>query len=339
MSNRIFAKLGFYAERAARLSPANLIAFAKQSKPITRKPIPVIIADMLWCSVRHELGFRDYAMWEFASLNARERKTWMTHPRSHLINEQHNDAVDRLLFSDKLAFYEHFNDLLGRDWINAANSSDDEFADFVAQHPTLVVKPIDGHGGAGVEKREVQANESASSLRRELVASGQCLVEEYVTQHPMISELHPDSVNTVRIIGFRRGAGDFRVLAAVLRIGNGASVDNFASGGMYTMLDESGRAMYPGVDKNGTVFIAHPVTGKSIAGFKVPFFKEAVQLLTEAADRIPTVPYVGWDIAITKTGPIIIEGNHNSSVFQAKPSVSGSKIGLLPHYQRQISGV
>lgn len=337
--NRIIAKLQFYAERAARLSPANLTAFAKQSKPITRKPTPVIIADMLWCAVRHELGFRDYAMWEFASLNARERKTWMTHPRSHLINEQYNDPQDRLIFSDKLAFYGRFDEFLGRSWINAKTATDDDFASFVQAHPTVVVKPIDGHGGAGVEKRDITSTGSPSALRNELIAANQCLIEECIVQHPAIAQLHPDSVNTVRIIGFRRGAGDFRILAAVLRIGNGAAVDNFASGGMYTMLGTDGVALYPAVNKNGEVFKTHPVSGKTIAGFKVPFFTETIDMLTKAADRIPTVPYVGWDVAITETGPIIIEGNHNSSVFQAKPSVSGSKIGLLPHYQQQITGL
>lgn len=336
MSQRLFSKLAFYAERAARLSPTNLIAFAKQSKPITKKPIPVIIADMLWCSVRHELGFRDYAMWEFASLNRSERKTWMTHPKSHLINETYNSPTDRKLFSDKLAFYEKFGDLLGRDWINAASATDEAFAAFIESNPCVVVKPVDGHGGAGVEKIDTAAEISAGELRARLVNDNQALVEACITQHPDMAALHPDSVNTVRIIGFRRGAEDFRVLAAVLRIGNGAAVDNFASGGMYTMLDSDGVALYPAANKNGEVFACHPLTNAEIKGFQVPFFAETLSMLTDAANRIPSVPYVGWDVAITANGPIIIEGNHNSSVFQAKPSVSGSKIGLLPHYEAQI---
>ncbi|MFD2673960.1 sugar-transfer associated ATP-grasp domain-containing protein [Gulosibacter bifidus] len=338
MSNPILAKLAFYAERAARLSPANLAAFARQSKPITRKPTPVIIADMLWCSVRHELGFRDYAMWEFASLNARERKTWMTHPKSHLINERYNDEHDRKLFSDKLAFYQRFDDLLGRAWIDARSATDAEFAAFIAEHPQVVVKPFDGHGGAGVAKRDFTDVTDAAALRAELLASNQSLVEACIEQHPELARLHPQSVNTIRIIGFNKGKGDFRLLAAVLRIGCGDAVDNFASGGMYTMLDEHGTALYPGVNKNGEVFATHPLTNEQIAGFQVPHFEEIMTMLEDAASRIPSVPYVGWDVAVTEHGPLIIEGNHNSSVFQAKPSVSGSKIGLLPHYQRQING-
>ena len=59
--------------------------------------------------------------------------------------------------------------------------------------------------------------------------------------------------------------------------------------------------------------------------------------MTEAlARRTPEAPYVGWDLAITPNGPVVIEGNHNSSVFQPKPSASGVRTGLLPTYQAAV---
>ena len=60
-------------------------------------------------------------------------------------------------------------------------------------------------------------------------------------------------------------------------------------------------------------------------------------LLTEAlAKRTPEAPYVGWDLAVTPNGPVVIEGNHNSSVFQPKPSASGVRTGLLQRYRDAI---
>lgn len=32
-------------------------------------------------------------------------------------------------------------------------------------------------------------------------------------------------------------------------------------------------------------------------------------MLTSAAKEIPQVAYVGWDVAITPNGPVLIEGN------------------------------
>ncbi len=57
---------------------------------------------------------------------------------------------------------------------------------------------------------------------------------------------------------------------------------------------------------------------------------------TTVALSAPEAPYVGWDIAITANGPVVIEGNHNSSVFQPKPSASGVRTGLLPVYQAAV---
>ena len=59
----------------------------------------------------------------------------------------------------------------------------------------------------------------------------------------------------------------------------------------------------------GDVFHKHPTTKEKIVGFKVPMFKEAIELVKEAAMIIPEIGYVGWDIAISTNGPVIVEGN------------------------------
>ena len=51
---------------------------------------------------------------------------------------------------------------------------------------------------------------------------------------------------------------------------------------------------------------------------------------------MPTVRYVGWDIAITKKGLVVLEGNQYPGVFQPKPSISGKKEGILPEYRKYM---
>jgi hypothetical protein len=55
----------------------------------------------------------------------------------------------------------------------------------------------------------------------------------------------------------------------------------------------------------------HPVTKIPIVGFQVPFWKEAVMLVTAAALKNKNNRSIGWDIAVTDKGPELIEGNHN----------------------------
>ena len=58
-------------------------------------------------------------------------------------------------------------------------------------------------------------------------------------------------------------------------------------------------------------FIKHPITGALITGVKIPFWEEVLDLVTNSALEIKDVRTVGWDVAISKSGPTLIEGNDN----------------------------
>lgn len=329
-------RLRYLADRARRLSPANLIEFARQSKGTSRALLPVIVVDMLWCAVRYEMGFRDYAVWDIRLLNGRERATWMTHPKAYRLNKTLNAPESRELMEDKFRFYSDFAADIGREWIDAAAADTEQLSQFLARHPRVLSKPAAGQGGSGIALHRAEEIADTDNWRRTLIEDGHTLVEEALAQAPELDSLYPDSVNTVRLITYLAPEGTLHVIASVLRIGNGGVIDNFAGGGMFTMLDERGVALYPGVDKHSTVYRNHPVTGTLIEGFAVPQYAEVLALVDRAARRLPQIPYVGWDIAITPDGPVIIEANHNSSVFQMKPRVSGVRTGLLHRYRDAI---
>ena len=336
---RATVRLHYLARRARKLRPGNLIEFARQAQKVSRAPLPVLVADMLWCSLRYDMGFRDYAVWDIRLLNAKERATWMTHPKSFRITRMHNTAEGRAKLEDKRRFAREYADLLGRETIDLRDVDDVELGAFLARHPKVLAKPLEGQGGGGITLHENVTDPTA--FRAEITAAGQSIVDEFIVQHPEMSSLYPDSVNTVRMITFldKNGpepGGTVHLLAAVLRIGNGDVIDNFASGGMFTMLDEDGVALYPGVDKQSNVYREHPATGTPIVGFRVPLYDQVRELTDKLARRTPEAPYVGWDLALTPDGPVVIEGNHNSSVFQPKPSASGVRTGLLPVYQAAV---
>ena len=334
---RIRVRLQYLIRRARKLRPGNLVEFARTVQGVSKAPLPVIILDMLWCSVKYDMAFRDYAVWDIRLLNARERATWMTHPKSFRITKMYNTAEGRAKLEDKRRFAREYADLLGRETIDLRDVDDAELAAFLSRHSKVLAKPNEGHGGGGIDLHEVTAQTDAASFRAAVTAKGQSVVDEFIVQHPDMSALYPDAVNTVRLITFLDTTTDsVHLLAAVLRFGNGDVIDNFASGGMFTMLDDEGVAMYPGVDKNSNVYERHPATDVPIVGFPVPMYDRVLDLAAALARRTPEAPYVGWDIALTPSGPVVIEGNHNSSVFQPKPSASGVRTGLLPVYQAAV---
>ena len=46
-------------------------------------------------------------------------------------------------------------------------------------------------------------------------------------------------------------------------------------------------------------------------GRLIPYWSETLQMVKSAAEMMPSVKFIGWDVAITKDSPIIIEGNHD----------------------------
>ena len=78
----------------------------------------------------------------------------------------------------------------------------------------------------------------------------------------------------------------------------------------------------------GKEFTHHPDSKFNLGGFKIPFFKEACMLAISTVEYIPD-RWIGWDIAITPGGPIIIEANDCPSIF-VSDITSG---GLLKNQQ------
>lgn len=53
----------------------------------------------------------------------------------------------------------------------------------------------------------------------------------------------------------------------------------------------------------------HPDTGIAFDGFRLPHWAEAIELARNGQRVFPQLPTLGWDIALTESGPLIIEAN------------------------------
>ncbi len=328
-------RVRYLCDRVAALNFGRLWGLAGSVSKDAHKPRLLILADMLYCSVVYEIAFQDYQDWDFYDLKRAERRTYMSHPKSNHLALKLNQPEFRGLFADKSRFNTHFADFLGREWIDVREVDAAAVEEFVTRHGAVMAKVPDSLGGIGIAKREASEISDYSSFRDELLAGRQFLLEELIPQHEEMSRLCSTSVNTLRVISYFDGER-VHILASVLKIGNGGAIDNFSHGGMYTMLDDDGVAQYAAFDGENRTFTVHPVTGTSIVGFQVPLFDEVLGFVDKIARVVPQIPYVGWDIAITPEGPVVIEGNYNTGVFQAKPSVSGLRTGLLPRYRQAI---
>ena len=59
--------------------------------------------------------------------------------------------------------------------------------------------------------------------------------------------------------------------------------------------------------------------------------KEAKEMILKAAMEVPQIRYIGWDVAVTPTGPAIIEGNvYCAHDFWQLPGQTPNNIGIMP---------
>lgn len=151
--------------------------------------------------------------------------------------------------------------------------------------------------------------------REELDAMApQLQIETVIKQHEGMAAIYPGSVNTCRIVTVV-DHGEIRFFSGYALFGcNGARVSNGCSGGLLISFDQTGKLGPFAVKElkfGGGTYTRHPNTGVVFGDCRIPYFEEALQLAIRAHETMPTIGSVGWDIAITPTGPIIIEGNRD----------------------------
>lgn len=322
----------YLVKRIIHLDYSNMFKIAKFISKKTKKNRFLIILDMIYCGLVYQAGYYDYQEFEFYNLNKAERKTYLTRGKNNEIVRLFNDKSYFHSFENKIEFNKIFDKYLKRDWLYL-NNNIDEFVNFFKSHNAIIVKPIDSAGGNGVEKFVYTTDKEAYTLYNKLVENKQLLIEECINQHTDMSSLYDKSVNTLRMFTFYKD-GKAYFLQAILKIGNGGVIDNFSGGGMYTYVDESGTVFVEAIDRDDNIYYTHPISNTKIVGFKVPLFNEAIKLVENCAKIIPQVAYVGWDVAISKDGPVLVEGNCFPGVYQVKPSLSNKKEGLIPKYKK-----
>ncbi len=198
-------------------------------------------------------------------------------------------------------------------------------------HESIFIKPMMGIGGAQCNRLVLNnLEQSVNTYFREWTTNSY-LIEIGLIQHPVISNIYPTSINTLRIVHYIDQEQKVHIISSLMRFGLGGNVtDNTSQGGISIAINSSTGALYgPGRQdfvKGAKVFYKHPDTHQSWEGCKVPFFKEACDLVMKAAYSFPN-RIVGWDIAITPKGPVIIEANHNPNLHMTDIAYGG----LLKH--------
>lgn len=126
------------------------------------------------------------------------------------------------------------------------------------------------------------------------------------------------ALGTVRVVTYAQRDGTVVVPWAFIKLPvSGQVSDNFAhgtSGNLVCGIDVTAGSMTHAFGKKRgeqlmTKFTRHPETDAPVMGRGVPRWTEIVSLCIRAAATFPRVRTIGWDVAVTDDGLVVLEGN------------------------------
>ena len=82
----------------------------------------------------------------------------------------------------------------------------------------------------------------------------------------------------------------------------------------------------------GKILLRHPVTQTEFLNFQIPYWDNLKRMAIKAQKEFDHMKSIGWDIAITPEGPVIIEANQNWGTV----GLQATNGGLLTDKNRRL---
>lgn len=144
------------------------------------------------------------------------------------------------------------------------------------------------------------------------------IIQSKLEQHPDLAKLNPSSVNTIRVMSYRR-ENEVIILYAVIRIGRmGKVVDNETAGGIKADIDiQTGRIKGPAFGSPTEKNMPQTDCGTVLDNYLIPSFPQVLDFVKDLHFRLPYFKLIGWDISVdTKGNPVMIEWNRSAELSQ-----------------------
>jgi len=331
--SRPFGKLRFILRTARTIAKTEGIPIVRQLAQMGFLFLARQLGPMLYYEAR--LWSKDYTMKQkmrFMSGQRYHKRISELNPPSYQKLSQHKLAEKALLTllgvpTPKFLGYLHSVEGCTPDFVplNTAEA----LRSMLAASPCskICFKPSEGWGGKGFVAAEVHRSMSELCLRncsrdeppwpvaefaaRYLDCTEGLVVEEYLEQHEVLRAFNPSSVNTLRI-WLKQKEGEVTLLGVIARIGRkGAVVDNAGQGGFIVQVDPS-TGVLGDVLTTDVIQVRstqHPDSGLRLSGQQLPFWPECVALAKRSLLVFPHARFTGLDMAISPSGPVIIELN------------------------------
>jgi len=288
------------------------------NNPENSEELANIRTDMTFCYFAYGFTPVEYFSFRLRNKSRKERSEFISSRLRLTFRCRMNNLLKAEIFNDKTKTYKRFQKFYKRDATSISLPEHFErFNRFVKKHPVFVKKQCFEAQGHSVELIDINnCGKSNQELFDSLIAEGKHILEEKIVQSAELAAFNESSVNTVRVITFVTKSG-IVVPYCTLRTGRpGSFVDNGGAGGVQACIDfETGIISTDGFDEIGGEFADHPASGTTFRNYQLPDWDKLRSLVFEAAEVVPGIHFVGWDLAHTKDGWVMVEGNENCYII------------------------
>lgn len=285
--------------------------------------------DMIYEYIRSWVLPVEYAKFELYGKKRKERDLYIPDHEEIVIFKK--TKGNNTLPDSKYDRYIMFNNYFHREVLcisDKTNISNDEYKQFMSGKESVVVKPLQGTKGHGVEFVSTKQIPSVQEFKK---LYNNCLIEECIRQGDELKQFHPNSINTVRFVTGINFSGEFHYLFALIRFGQGKSIiDNVGSGGLIALIDmKTGEICTPACCGTSR-YVCHPDTKVMFQGFAIPRWDELCLLVRDMHLNHPGQRIFGFDMAWTEEGWDLVEVNPAPSLSSYQ-ELTG--VGIRPYLQ------
>jgi len=150
--------------------------------------------------------------------------------------------------------------------------------------------------------------------------------EEKMAQHSDLASFNPTSLNTTRIVTYRKLNGELIFLYALQRFGGkDAVVDNASAGGGFVALSDDG--VVDRTIKKYKSLKFEKLSAKVVE--RIPYFQKMKETALYLHTKLPNLNFIGWDMSVTQEGtPVLIE-------FNTRPAAELRQISFGPVFSME----
>lgn len=148
---------------------------------------------------------------------------------------------------------------------------------------------------------------------------GKWVVQDFICPNKEIRRFNNSALNIARIVTIRRGE-TIEYLSGFQSFATGSkSIDNWGDDAIFVGIDISASCLkkygfYHPCSSKGTITDSHPDSRIRFEGYRMPELNEAVELCKRAHRLLFFAFIIGWDVAMTDSGPMILEANETPGI-------------------------